>query len=126
MIYYLNIGLAREGEPDNSAPDTLAQLMLLELDDPNAEVITWSVVTSDTEKTVIAAVYLPGGVTITHNRIAALAETLGQDCIAAYCENTRTGALLGPRAAQWGEFNPEYFFLLNGTRLADTTLPRAA
>lgn len=36
-----------------------------------------------------------------------ICEALSQDCIAAAFNNG--GSLIGPRATQWGEFNPEYF-----------------
>lgn len=73
---------------------------------------------SDTEPTVVLRVrngysYVPMAV-----RLAGLAEDLGQDCIAAYNEQTANGALYGPRAAAWGTFNPEFFFMPDGTRMA--------
>lgn len=47
-----------------------------------------------------------------------LAVVLAQDCIAVYCKNNGEGRLIGPRADNWGVFNPELFFKLDGTRLA--------
>jgi hypothetical protein len=38
-----------------------------------------------------------------------IAEKLGQDCIAVYDIATCTGALIGPNASSWGEFNPDFF-----------------
>lgn len=32
-----------------------------------------------------------------------------QDCIALYLPDLKMGALIGPHAAEWGAFNPEYF-----------------
>ena len=53
---------------------------------------------------------------IVEGRLAAtvygLAVSLEQDCIAVYyADGARadTGDLIGPRAAEWGEFNPEFF-----------------
>jgi hypothetical protein len=43
---------------------------------------------------------------------------LRQDCIAFYVPLWRYGQLVGPRAAAWGEFNPEFFILPSGKRLA--------
>ena len=39
----------------------------------------------------------------------ALAEVMRQDCIAAWNEDNEVGALIGPKAAEWGAFNPNYF-----------------
>ena len=38
-----------------------------------------------------------------------LAVLLGQDCISVYSPRLQSGRLIGPRAAQWGAFNPEFF-----------------
>ncbi len=39
----------------------------------------------------------------------SISETLQQDCVALYCPDTKTGTLVGTRAAKWGQFNKEYF-----------------
>jgi len=39
--------------------------------------------------------------------VFALCGTCDQDAVALTCDDT--GLLLGPRAAAWGSFNPEYF-----------------
>lgn len=41
--------------------------------------------------------------------VARISEALGQDCIAVYCPQRQVGALVGPRAAAWGEFNKANF-----------------
>lgn len=41
-----------------------------------------------------------------------ISELLGQDCIAQYDLDRCEGALIGPRADKWGEFNPQFFKLL--------------
>lgn len=38
-----------------------------------------------------------------------LAKALEQDCIAVYIPAWRKGRLIGPKAAEWGDFNIEYF-----------------
>ena len=47
-----------------------------------------------------------------------LAEQFAQDCIAVYDPRTKRGRLIGPRAAAWGTFTPEYFIMPDGARLA--------
>ena len=41
--------------------------------------------------------------------INRLAELLKQDCIAVFDESTKEGYLIGPRALNWGVFNPRKF-----------------
>lgn len=38
-----------------------------------------------------------------------LAEQYAQDCIAVWMEDKNRGMLIGPKAAEWGEFNPDFF-----------------
>lgn len=38
-----------------------------------------------------------------------LARALDQDCVALFNHERNEGYLLGDKADQWGEFNPEYF-----------------
>lgn len=42
---------------------------------------------------------------------------LGQDCIAIRYPDG-SGKLIGPAAAEWGDFNPEFFVLEDGSRAA--------
>lgn len=41
--------------------------------------------------------------------LGLLSIDLGQDCIAAYLPTSTRGALVGPKAAEWGEFKLEFF-----------------
>lgn len=119
MRILLNIGLA-VGTNRNIGPGTA----LRELENLDFKVIETRLLRSDTERTLVALVDdkdRPGQ----DNRINFLSRLLSQDCIAVYYPEEGDGALIGPRAAQWGEFNPEFFFLLDGTRLAQP-LQRAA
>ena len=48
-----------------------------------------------------------------------IARDLQQDCIAVYQPTRGVGHLVGPKAIKWGQFNPEFFFLPSGKRLAE-------
>ena len=41
--------------------------------------------------------------------IAGLSAILSQDCIGVLNVDSGAGLLVGPKAAEWGAFNPEYF-----------------
>lgn len=41
--------------------------------------------------------------------LLALVTALDQDCIALFDHFINKGSLIGDRASEWGEFNPEYF-----------------
>lgn len=75
-------------------------------------------VESDTEPTLVLDVTSLNGPSLTMAQFRALATDLEQDCIAVYRPKTKGGALIGPKAAEWGPFNPSYFFDLDGQRLA--------
>lgn len=47
-----------------------------------------------------------------------LCRLLDQDCIALHDTETGKGFLVGPRAHEWGEFDPTKFLLLDGSRAA--------
>lgn len=69
-------------------------------------------VRSDTEPTLVVSVFDQPSL---QSKVFELAERLGQDCIAFV--QGGVGQLIGPRAAAWGEFNPEFFFLPSGQRM---------
>lgn len=109
----VNIGLA-VGQTD-AITATVAREILV----ANGFLIVRSAVhQSDTESTLVAKV-LPTHPTAKHCS-AALTETsndLRQDCIAVWSPTLRVGHLFGDKAAAWGPFNPDFFLLLDGTRL---------
>lgn len=41
--------------------------------------------------------------------IKALAQLMRQECIAVFVEGTKEGYLIGPKALNWGTFNPRKF-----------------
>lgn len=75
----------------------------------------WTYV-SDTEPTLVIEVPAK----VSHATLLRLAHTFDQDCVAAY---DGEGIMAGPKAAQWGPFNPAYFIAPGGHRL-DQLLPQ--
>ena len=117
MQYIINIGLDNMPSEAGNTVGRRALFAARALRAHGFTTIATQVLNSDTEPTLVAEVksgysYTPAAV-----RIAELSSALNQDCIATLFPDG-SGALLGPRAAAWGTFNPEYFFLLDGSRLA--------
>lgn len=105
----LNIGLAREGQPNLRFTEVYKAL-------GKAGIVPLEFLTemSDTEQTVVFEALIPAD-----HSVYAVAEALDQDCIALWDRMGNEGRLVGPRAAKWGDFNPEYFILPNGSRLSN-------
>jgi hypothetical protein len=80
---------------------------------------------SDTEPTCVAAVGAKSDSEL-QGRVSRLAQLLDQDCIAVYLPEREHGVLVGPRAAAWGPFDPAFFLMPDGSRLADRLMPAAA
>jgi len=75
---------------------------------------------SDTEPTLVVSGHSAGDIFKSKDWPRAayrVAEALGQDCIAVYCDDLGAGTLAGPRAPKWGDFNPKLFITIDGTRL---------
>ena len=113
MPYILNIGLARQGN-SNIGVGTV----LREIADCGFRLVNHAIHHSDTEITVVAQVDRQHGFTPVSQCARLLSIVLGQDCIAVYNPHMDYGYLAGPKAAAWGKFNPAYFLLLDGSRLA--------
>lgn len=112
MNLILNIGTARKGT--NIGIGTA----LRDLASFGFTINKYTVQHSDTEITLVADVDdgdLPG----LDNRVDMLSRLLGQDCIAVYDTEACEGSLIGPRSDAWGEFNPDFFLLLDGSRLGN-------
>ena len=111
MEVILNIGL------DVNATSTIAAHVALEIVKANGFLVRkHAVVQSDTEPTLVVTVSQFDGQLA--GRIYSTAVDLQQDCIAVYSPRIQNGTLIGPKAAAWGTFNPEFFFMPDGTRLA--------
>lgn len=79
-------------------------------------VISTEVFQADTAPTLVATVRDAGEAH--HRSFDDVAARLQQDCIAVYSPVMAFGTLIGPRSAQWLPFNPRYFTLPSGQRLA--------
>lgn len=115
----LNIGLERQGKPNSKAQDVVNELFTA-----GFIVEAHTVQQSDTEPPVVALVRPPKF--MVDERINSISSTLMQECIAVYDTVSAQGRLVGPKAAKWGEFNADYFFLLNGDRLGNNPMQAAA
>lgn len=120
MLVHLNIGLASEAFGIVAANSVLQVLATHGFFLRSSETIE-----SDTEPTlVVAADYgLPGYSKVDvslSDAVHAVSELTGQDCIATWLPERKEGRLIGPRAAAWGEFDPERFITPDGSRLVAT------
>ena len=125
MDFILNIGLARKGTHNIHPNAALHAARMLGLNVQEHQVYE-----SDSEPTLVARVIHdrqgngnPGTPMYAYSNLAA---DLAQDCIAVYNLTLDRGFLAGPQASAWGEFDSRFFLLLDGTRLANLTLPSAA
>lgn len=114
MRMLLNVGLEQGSTGTfNSVDDTLAVLGM------HVHVRYHALVESDTEPTVVVLAEDSIGPTSVRGALYAVAQALGQQAIAVWDPMTQRGALVGPQADAWGEFNPAFFILPSGRRLAD-------
>ena len=102
----INIGLHR-----NTGGIIPATLALNEIRRAGGIVTKWSVIESDSEPTLSAE--LRGAMPA--EALDRLCERLDQDCVAVI--DSLGGYLHGPKALDWGPFNPAYFFTVEGERL---------
>jgi hypothetical protein len=75
---------------------------------------------SDSEPTLVLSVKFSRDL-VAPDACSAVASVLGQDCIAIYAPDLRTGLLVGPRP--WGEFDGRFFLMTDGTRLVKEAVP---
>ena len=98
-MYTINIGLNNPFHGDTNSVDlTLSKALEFIADITNVRVS----IEGDEPTVIIQYAFHKGS-------LAVLATALDQDCIAQYDHLTGKGSLIGDKADQWGEFNPEYF-----------------
>jgi len=113
--YTLNIGLAA---PAGGFLE--AAVVLQVLSGTGFFVQRSEVFDSDTEPTLVVSGHSAGDIFKGKDWPRAayrVAEALGQDCIAVYCDDLGAGTLIGPCAPKWGDFNPKLFITIDGARL---------
>jgi hypothetical protein len=98
----LNIGLASNKGGAVSARAVLQWLLAAR------KVSRVAIEQSASEQTLVARIDAP----LSDAEAYALCAAFDQDCIAQSADGS-SGALLGPRASAWGEFNPSYFIRLS-------------
>ena len=108
MIIELNIGL-EVANGDNSMKARSARAVVA-----SVALAGWATFDrryySDTEDTLVMVCHVPSEDTALFNEtIFALAQATQQDCIAVYYATGWAGELIGPNAAAWGAFNPDFF-----------------
>lgn len=111
MEVILNIGLNT-----NAGTTIEVNRALQAIADSGAFVLSSEVFVSDTEPTMVATVRYSHWASAV--RAYSLSVALEQDCIAPWFPETARGALVGSRATSWGAFNPEFFIMPAGERLA--------
>lgn len=98
-MYTLNIGLANPFNGDNNSVDKTLEVALVFVQD----IVNLRVSYDGDEPTVIIQYISHKG------SLDVLATALDQDCVAVFDHELGKGSLIGDKAEQWGEFNPEYF-----------------
>lgn len=113
MRIELNIGLNVEGSANlQGQRDSRAQFALdyLAADPITQNILGSRRAQSATEDTLIVVLQVSSGADARlRDMIAELSYNLDQDCIAVYNATAMSGALIGPNAAAWGAFNPDFF-----------------
>lgn len=112
----VNIGLNVGAEQGITPEQVLAALQARGL-----TVSRWEVQQSNTESTVVAALDRE----LTKEEGDAISVELKQEAIAVR-RRDGSGMLFGPKAAEWGPYNPEYFLMFGGRRASEVDAERAA
>jgi len=98
-MYTINIGLANPFTKGyNTVDETITKALGF-----ISGIVDFKVSTEGEEPTVIIRY------TTNTGSLSVLATALDQDCIALYDWAIQKGSLIGDKADQWGDFNPEFF-----------------
>lgn len=105
MRVYFNLGLALPSGGMLDADDTASKLA--------ADGFTvHRIVESATEPTVVISYLYPDGLEwIGKYAAGILSKVWSQDAVAWYLPDAAVGGLEGPKAAEWGPFNLDYFIM---------------
>lgn len=117
MKIELNIGL-EVANGDNSVPARICRhiraLQFLRNSACLTDVLNSRLDRSGTEETLVVGLSIAfEDKSSAREEMFELAQWVDQDCIAVYYATGWAGELIGPNAAAWGEFNPEYFIRFN-------------
>jgi hypothetical protein len=106
-MYTINIGLAN---PFTKGHNTVTQTLkaVLEVVD---DITNVHISTDGDEPTVIVQFAYHW------KSLDYLCTALDQDCIAEFCHTTGRGCLIGPKASEWGEFNPALFQFIRAQQI---------
>lgn len=110
---YLNIGLEVDGKFNKLVQDCAADCLQLAADGLILSVIDQCVLPAveGGEETLLVEIDLLQAVCRLDQWVEALCTVLQQDCIAYRFEDSTTGNLIGPKAEEWGGYQPEKFRL---------------
>lgn len=103
MDALLNIGLTRNTEGYVRVSDIMSQFAIHHVQTHGGRVAF----NPNGEDAFIAHV-----TNVDADKLYSMSLALEQDCIAVYDLHACSGALIGPNAAAWGEFSPNYFQVL--------------
>lgn len=118
MNVIVNIGLNHPGGQWSVEKARDALYHCLRTHDLNGVIVACHVYDSDTEPTVVAVVALQHNAWRIAHALELVATALAQEAVAVYNPENNVGILIGPKAEQWGPFNPEFFIMPSGQRLA--------
>lgn len=115
MNIILNVGLLQR---DQRTPIADHHALRLVEDEAAITVLDAGTRHVDAEPTLVIECSFNTAVESIQTACDRIARELGQDCLAVWFPARCRGRLIGPGAVAWGAFNPEFFILLDGTRLS--------
>lgn len=108
---YLNVGL--DVRPDLRDSNLTPEEVKAAIEAFGVQVTASAVHRSDTENTLVAQLSQP----LTGGEVDALSRALHQEAIPQLVGTK--GEMHGPEKEKWGDFNPDYFLMLDGSRASD-------